>query len=60
MKTEERQVPYPGIPRTGDGNSAVVAKETAASEAAGTDAITPATPMAEGWADASEAGVRNV
>ena len=60
MKPQERQVRYPGIIKTGDGNSAIVAMETAASEAAGAYAITPATPMGEGWADAAAAGVKNV
>ena len=60
MKPQERQARFPGIIRTGDGNSAVVAMETAASEAAGAYPITPATPMGEGWADAAAAGVKNV
>ncbi|MBT8053805.1 MAG: pyruvate ferredoxin oxidoreductase [Xanthomonadales bacterium] len=60
MKSQERQARYPGIIKTGDGNSAIVAMETAASEAAGAYAITPATPMSEGWADAATAGVKNV
>ena len=60
MKSQESQARYPGIIRTGDGNAAVVAMETAASEAAGAYPITPATPMGEGWADAAAAGVKNV
>jgi pyruvate-ferredoxin/flavodoxin oxidoreductase len=60
MKSQESQARYPGIPKTGDGNSAVVAMETAAGEAAGAYAITPATPMGEGWADAAANGARNV
>jgi pyruvate-ferredoxin/flavodoxin oxidoreductase len=60
MKSQERQARYPGIIRAGDGNAAVVAMETAASEAAGAYPITPATPMGEGWADAAAAGVKNV
>ena len=54
MKSQESQARYPGIITTGDGNSAVVAMETAASEAAGAYAITPATPMGEGWASAEK------
>ena len=60
MKPQESQARFPGILTTGDGNSAVVAMETAASEAAGAYAITPATPMGEGWANAASDGVRNV
>ncbi len=60
MTSQERQARYPGIIKTGDGNSAIVAMETAASEAAGAYPITPATPMGEGWADAAAAGVKNV
>ena len=60
MKPQERQAPYPGVIRTSDGNAAVVAMETAASEAAGAYPITPATPMGEGWADAAAAGAKNV
>jgi pyruvate-ferredoxin/flavodoxin oxidoreductase len=60
MKSQESQSRYPGIITTGDGNSAVVAMETAASEAAGAYAITPATPMGEGWANAASEGVKNV
>ena len=60
MTSQERQAPYPGILSTGDGNAAVVAMETAASDGAGAYAITPSTPMGEGWADAATAGKRNV
>jgi pyruvate-ferredoxin/flavodoxin oxidoreductase len=60
MKSKESQARYPGILRTGDGNAAVVAMETAASEAAGAYAITPSTPMGEGWAEAAAAGAKNV
>ena len=60
MKSQESQARYPGILKTGDGNSAIVAMETAAGEAAGAYSITPATPMGEGYADAAAAGVRNV
>ncbi len=41
-----------------DGSSAVVAMETAASEAAGAYPITPSTQMGEGWAAAVAAGSR--
>jgi pyruvate-ferredoxin/flavodoxin oxidoreductase len=60
MKSQESQARYPGIPKTGDGNAAVVAMETAASEASSAYAITPATPMGEGWANAASDGARNV
>jgi pyruvate-ferredoxin/flavodoxin oxidoreductase len=43
-----------------DGSAAIVAMETAASEAAGAYPITPATPMGEGWAAARAAGRTNV
>ncbi|MBT8056596.1 MAG: 2-oxoacid:acceptor oxidoreductase family protein [Gammaproteobacteria bacterium] len=60
MTSQERQARYPGILSTGDGNAAVVAMETAASDAAGAYAITPSTPMSEGWADAAVEGKQNV
>ena len=41
---------YPGTLQAMDGSSAVVAMETAASEAAGVYPITPSTQMGEGWA----------
>lgn len=61
-KTETRPVepPYPGIPEAVDGGGAVVAMETAASEAAGAYPITPSTQMGEGWAVAVAAGTPNV
>jgi len=43
-----------------DGSSAVVAMETAASEAAGVYPITPSTQMGEGWAEAVARGKTNV
>ncbi|MFQ5529948.1 MAG: 2-oxoacid:acceptor oxidoreductase family protein, partial [Gemmatimonadota bacterium] len=51
---------YPGILEALDGSEAVVAMETAASEAAGAYPITPSTQMGEGWAVAVAAGKRNV
>jgi pyruvate-ferredoxin/flavodoxin oxidoreductase len=51
---------YPGIRTAVDGSEAVVAMETAASEAAGAYPITPSTQMGEGWAAAVAAGKRNV
>jgi pyruvate-ferredoxin/flavodoxin oxidoreductase len=51
---------YPGIPQAMDGSSAVVAVETAASEAAGAYPITPSTQMGEGWAEAVAKGKTNV
>ena len=56
MNSPKAQARYPGIPSVGDGNAAVVAMETAAGEAAGAYAITPASPMGEGFADAASAG----
>ena len=51
---------YPGTLEAMDGSSAVVAMETAASEAAGAYPITPSTQMGEGWAAAVAAGKTNV
>jgi pyruvate-ferredoxin/flavodoxin oxidoreductase len=51
---------YPGIAEATDGSGAVVAVETAASEAAGAYPITPSTQMGEGWALAVAAGETNV
>ncbi|MGD8276817.1 MAG: 2-oxoacid:acceptor oxidoreductase family protein, partial [Gemmatimonadota bacterium] len=51
---------YPGIADATDGSGAVIAVETAASEAAGAYPITPSTQMGEGWAQAVAAGVTNV
>jgi len=51
---------YPGILEAMDGSAAVVAMETAASEAAGAYPITPSTQMGEGWAAAVADGKQNV
>jgi pyruvate-ferredoxin/flavodoxin oxidoreductase len=51
---------FPGVAEALDGGSAVVAMETAASEAAGAYPITPSTQMGEGWAAAVAAGTPNV
>jgi len=51
---------FPGLRRALDGSAAVVAMETAASEAAGAYPITPSTQMGEGWAAAVGEGARNV
>ena len=51
---------YPGVPAALDGTDAVVAMETAASEAAGAYPITPSTQMGEGWALAAAQGKLNV
>jgi pyruvate-ferredoxin/flavodoxin oxidoreductase len=51
---------FPGIMEAMDGSTAVVAMETAASEAAGAYPITPSTQMGEGWAQAVAAGKTNV
>jgi pyruvate-ferredoxin/flavodoxin oxidoreductase len=53
-------VKYPGVLAADDGSGAVVAVETAASEAAGAYPITPSTQMGEGWAAAVAAGATNV
>jgi len=52
--------PFPGLVQALDGSSAVVAVETAASEAAGAYPITPSTQMGEGWAVAVAEGRENV
>jgi pyruvate-ferredoxin/flavodoxin oxidoreductase len=51
---------YPGVRAAMDGNSAVVAVEREASDAAGAYPITPSTQMGEGWAEAAAAGHRNI
>ncbi len=56
----EPLVKYPGTRTCTDGSHAVVAMETAASEAAGAYPITPATQMGEGFAAAHAAGKPNV
>ena len=57
----EPQAPkYPGIRQALDGSAAVVAMETAGSEAAGAYPITPSTQMGEGWAQAMAEGKLNV
>lgn len=53
-------VRFPGVTQALDGSSAVVAMETAASEAAGAYPITPSTQMGEGWAVAVAEGKTNV
>ena len=58
-RQEASQARYPGVFKTGDGSSAVVAMETAASEAAGAYPITPSTQMGEGWASAVASGTKN-
>ncbi|HEX5972025.1 MAG TPA: 2-oxoacid:acceptor oxidoreductase family protein [Gemmatimonadaceae bacterium] len=52
--------PFPGVLSAMDGSAAVVAMETAGSEAAGAYPITPSTQMGEGWAAAVAEGKRNV
>ena len=51
---------YPGTRVALDGNSAVIACEREASDAAGAYPITPSTQMGEYWAEAAAAGHRNV
>jgi pyruvate-ferredoxin/flavodoxin oxidoreductase len=60
MKPHESQARYPGRLTTGDGSSAVIAMETAASEASGAYPITPSTKMGEAWVSSAAAGARNV
>ena len=60
MKPGADQARYPGILTAGDGSSAVVAMETAASEAAGACPVTPSTSMGDAWMSAAAAGARNV
>src|SRR5512141_298159 len=62
-KPKESEPPapaFPGVLQALDGGSAVVAMETAASEAAGAYPITPSTQMGEGWALAVAEGKLNV
>jgi pyruvate-ferredoxin/flavodoxin oxidoreductase len=60
-KDEPKPEPrFPGEPQATDGSEAIVAVETAASEAAGAYPITPSTQMGEGWALAQANGVTNV
>ena len=51
---------FPGRPVLMDGSEAIVAMETAASDAAGAYPITPSTQMGEGWAAAVASGKANV
>ncbi len=60
QSTRTTAVRYPGVPAAMDGTAAVVAMETAASEAAGAYPITPSTQMGEGWAQAVAEGRPNV
>ena len=59
-QAETPDVKYPGVRMAVDGSEAVVAIETAASEAAGAYPITPSTQMGEGWALAVASGKVNV
>jgi pyruvate-ferredoxin/flavodoxin oxidoreductase len=59
-QTTPAEPKYPGVLEALDGSNAVVAMETAASEAAGAYPITPSTQMGEGWAAAVAAGKTNV
>ena len=60
MKPHESQARYPGLLTTGDGSSAVIAMETAASEASVAYPITPSTKMGEAWVASATAGAKNV
>ena len=55
-----KAIKYPGVREALDGSYAVVAMETAGSEAAGAYPITPSTQMGEGWAQAVAEGKENV
>jgi pyruvate-ferredoxin/flavodoxin oxidoreductase len=55
-----KAVKFPGVRQALDGSFAVVAVETAGSEAAGAYPITPSTQMGEGWAQAVAEGKENV
>ncbi len=59
-RDEPPKIKYPGVIAVDDGSAAVVAMETAASEAAGAYPITPSTQMGEGWAAAVAANEKNV
>ncbi|WP_223846244.1 2-oxoacid:acceptor oxidoreductase family protein [Wenzhouxiangella sp. AB-CW3] len=59
-RQSETQPRYPGTRAAMDGNSAVVAVERDASDAAGAYPITPSTQMGEGWAEAAAAGYHNI
>ncbi len=60
MTQASSQARYPGAVKIGDGSSAVISMETAASEAAGAYPITPSSKMEEGWASAAARGTKNV
>ncbi|MEE4383072.1 MAG: 2-oxoacid:acceptor oxidoreductase family protein, partial [Pseudomonadales bacterium] len=51
---------FPGTPAALDGNSAVIACEREASDAAGAYPITPSTQMGEYWAEAAAQGHLNI
>ena len=51
---------YPGVRAAMDGNTAVIACEREASDAAGAYPITPSTQMGEYWAEAAAAGHLNI
>ncbi len=60
MQRPAAKVKYPGIRAALDGNSAVIASESVASDAAGAYPITPSTQMGEEWAAAAAAGQLNI
>ncbi len=60
MWKSEKPVKYPGTRAAMDGNTAVIACEREASDAAGAYPITPSTQMGEYWAEAAAAGHVNV
>ncbi len=60
MTRKAPEAKYPGIRAALDGNSAVIACEQEASDAAGAYPITPSTQMGEEWAAAAAAGHLNI
>jgi pyruvate-ferredoxin/flavodoxin oxidoreductase len=60
MKQQNKQVKYPGVRMSMDGNSAVIMCEREASDAAGAYPITPSTQMGEYWAEETAKGHINI
>ncbi len=60
MNDKKSEFKYPGVREAMDGNTAVIACEREASDAAGAYPITPSTQMGEYWAEATAAGHINI
>ena len=60
VEIQNTKVRFPGVPEAMDGTAAIVAMETAGSDAAGAYPITPSTQMGEGWSLAVAQGKLNV